>query len=85
MSLHNPAAGKGGRVKRKKAPAATAPGQASQQQQDDSADGAATREEVDVMAVGAADENPETWARLLAGLAEICDGIGMALHNELCE
>jgi hypothetical protein len=37
------------------------------------------------MAVGAADETPETWARLLAGLSELCSGIGTALENELCE
>lgn len=37
------------------------------------------------MAVGAADETPESWARLLAGLSEICAGIGVARQNELCE
>lgn len=37
------------------------------------------------MAVGAQDESPESWGRLLAGLAEICRGIGMALTHELCE
>jgi predicted cobalt transporter CbtA len=80
------AAGKGGRVKRKKAPAAAAAvaDADQQQQQGDSADAAQGRE-MDVMTVGAADETPDTWARLLAGLAEICTGIGMALQNELCE
>jgi hypothetical protein len=79
------AAGKGGRVKRKKAPAAVAAVvDADQQQQGDSADAAEGRE-MDVITVGAADETPETWARLLAGLAEICTGIGMALQSELCK
>jgi hypothetical protein len=81
-------------VKRKKAPAGTASrGPQQQQQQGDEggeAEAGATAaggegSDVDVLAVGAADETPESWGRLLAGLSEICAGIGMALQNELCE
>lgn len=42
-------------------------------------------EEVDVMVVGGQEESLESWQALLAGLAEICSGIGMALQHELCE
>jgi hypothetical protein len=81
--------GKGGRVKRKKAPSAAAAagseaGQQDQQQEQQGGAAAAAAEE-DVMAVGAADETPQSWGRLLAGLSEICAGIGMARQNELCE
>lgn len=75
--------GRGGRGKRKKAPAAAAAGASQQQQGDDSE--AEQQEEVDVLAIGAQDETPETWDTLLAGLSEICFGIGMALQHELCE
>jgi hypothetical protein len=89
-------AGKAGRTKRKKgsatpAAAAAAAPQADQQQQQgttDETEAAAAgggEQEVDVMAAGAADETPETWARLLAGLSQLCSGIGMALEDELCE
>lgn len=37
------------------------------------------------MAVGGQDETPETWGALLAGLSELCLGVGMALQHELCE
>jgi hypothetical protein len=94
MCLHAVYAGKGGRVKRKRAPAAKAGPQQQHEGEHDGNDdaepgatagGGEGSEEVDVLAVGAADETPESWARLLAGLAEICAGIGMALQNELCE
>jgi hypothetical protein len=38
----------------------------------------------DVPAVGVRDESPETWGALLAGLAELCAGIGEALCQEIC-
>lgn len=78
----------GGRVKRKKAPAPPTDSQPdAEHNKSDAEDAAAAGEpqEVDVMAVGAADESAESWARLLAGLSEMCAGIGMALQHELCE
>jgi hypothetical protein len=76
--LGSSAGARGGRGKRKKqvpdAAAAAAAGAAGD-----------AEEEVDVMALGAQEETPESWQALLAGLSEICHGIGMALQHGLCE
>lgn len=39
----------------------------------------------DVLALGSRDESPESWTALLAGLAELCAGLGEALRQELCD
>ncbi|KAF6261308.1 condensin II non structural maintenance of chromosomes subunit-domain-containing protein [Scenedesmus sp. NREL 46B-D3] len=81
------AAGCGTRGKRKKAlataagagssaAAAAAPGDLEEQDEE---------QEVDVMAVGVQEESVDSWQALLAGLAEICAGVGMALQHELCD
>lgn len=78
---HNPLlfAGRGSRGKRKKAPAPAAEAEGPAE------DAAADEAEVDVMVVGAQEESEQTWQALLAGLTEICSGIGMALQHELCK
>jgi hypothetical protein len=76
--------GRGTRGKRKKAPAAEASSSAAAAAGGD-AEAQDEEQEVDVMAVGVQEESVDSWQALLAGLAEICAGIGMALQHELCE
>ncbi|WIA12344.1 hypothetical protein OEZ85_012395 [Tetradesmus obliquus] len=78
------AAGRGGRGKRKKAPAPAAAAGSSAAAGAD-AEVPEEEQEVDVMAVGVQEESVDSWQALLAGLAEICAGIGMALQHELCD
>jgi hypothetical protein len=78
-------AGRGTRGKRKKALAAGAGSSAAAAAASGEAADQDDEQEVDVMAVGVQEESVESWQALLAGLAEICAGIGMALQHELCE
>jgi len=42
-------------------------------------------EERDVLVVAGQEEGVESWCALLAGLCELCCGLGAALRQELCE
>ena len=78
-------AGRGSRGKRKKMPAPagnTVGDDGLEAPASDDPDGAT---EVDVVVIGGQDESEQSWQALLAGLAEICSGIGMALQHELCK
>lgn len=80
-------AGGAARGKRKKAaaaPAAAASG-SPQASHEAGSDAEQQAEEVDVFDMAAREESPDSWTALLAGLAEICCGIGMALQHGLCE
>lgn len=85
LSLTHTAAGRGNRGKRKKAPAPPTPALEDNITAEVAADTAEADTEVDFVAVGVRDESEQSWQALLAGLAEICSGIGMALQHELCK
>ncbi|KAI8470384.1 MAG: condensin II non structural maintenance of chromosomes subunit-domain-containing protein [Monoraphidium minutum] len=69
------AAAKRGGGKRKKAPGGGGEGEGGS---------GSERDEEDVPAHGARDEEPDAWCSLLAGLCELAGGAGAALQQELC-